>query len=133
MIQFYTYIYKDPSKNMESFYVGKGSGKRAYDHLKKIRGNPHFHYKVQKMLREGVQPKIEIYNMPDEKCAFDLEKILIKFYGRKDLDKGPLLNLTEGGDSGPNRSGKPGYWLGKIGPRLGKKDPALSKRMKENN
>ena len=44
-----------------------------------------------------------------EEVAFTLEKILIDFYGRKDLGEGPLMNADEGGTGG-NRIKTPGQW-----------------------
>src|ERR1039457_1605892 len=103
MTQFYAYVYKNSLKNMEAFYVGKGCNDRAYDHLQKIKRvvNPHLSRTIQKMLREGNQPIIIIFNMSDEETAFDLEIDLIRFYGRKDLGMGSLLNLTDGDENPP--------------------------------
>ena len=119
MVQYYTYIYKDPFRNMEAFYVGKGSGKRSYKHLQKTKRKLHFHNRVQKMLRESNKPEIEIINTTCEFAALWLEKVLIKAFGRKDLGTGALLNMTDGGENPPSSKGK--------------KRPAQSKRMKENN
>ena len=154
MIQFYTYIYKDPSKSMEPFWIGKGKNKRAWVHLKRKDHHP-LTYKIQKMLREGIEPIIEITNRESEKLAFLYEKFLIAAIGRKDKGYGPLLNMTDGGegysggegcsgqDNGMfgierpdlaewnriNRTGK----TGKDAPRFGKKDLGLSERMKGNS
>src|ERR1039458_4789246 len=98
MIQYYTYIYKDSLKDMMPFYVGKGSNDRAYDHLKGNKYNPHFYYTIQKMLREGNKPEIEIINVTCEQTALRLEMFLIVKYGRVKLGTGTLLNLTDGGD-----------------------------------
>lgn len=102
MTQFYTYIYRDPSRlNSKGFpeeiYVGKGFDERAYTHL--ARKDKHeFVHRLQKMKRLGIAPSIEIINAIDEDHAFFLEKCLIAVIGRKDLGKGPLLNLTDGGE-----------------------------------
>ena len=71
---FYVYVwYKDD----EPIYVGKGKNKRAY------RNN---------------DVDVEIYqNNLTEHEAFDLEKVLICRFGRKDKGEGSLLNLTDGG------------------------------------
>ena len=132
MIQYYTYIYKDPSKGMGPFYVGKGSGKRAYDHLKGNKYNPPLHYRIQKMLREGNTPEIEIINVTCENTAYRLEMFLIDQYGRKDLGRGTLLNMTNGGDNPPNQRGKKRPYKERSS-RRGIKRPDVSKRMKENN
>lgn len=97
MTMFYTYIYRDPSRQNEPFYVGKGTKDRAFSHLKRKDRHPMTH-RVQKMLREGVQPDIEIIPAIDEKHAFFMEECCIQVIGRRDLGKGPLLNLTDGGE-----------------------------------
>src|ERR1017187_8689339 len=97
MQQYYTYIYQDPSKNMEPVYIGKGFGLRVYEHLTRTDHHP-LTYRLQKMLREGIQPEIGIISVSSEYFAFELEKGLIKQFGRKDLGTGTLLNLTNGGE-----------------------------------
>lgn len=92
---FYAYIYRDP-RNGEAFYVGKGKGSRAQSHLSRQDAS-HMTRRVQKMLREGVRPSIEIIPALDEQHAFFLEECLIGVIGRADLGRGPLLNLTNGG------------------------------------
>lgn len=96
-IKFYTYIYRDPSRNNEPIYVGKGSRRRAYSHLKKSNRHP-FIQRLQKMKNNNISPTIEIINALDESHSFFLEECLIEIYGRKDLGKGTLLNLTNGGE-----------------------------------
>ena len=102
MTQFYTYIYRDPSRlNAKGFpeeiYVGKGFDNRAYVHL--ARKDKHeFVYRLQKLKRLGIAPSIEIINALDEDHALFMEVCLIDVIGRKDLGKGPLLNLTDGGE-----------------------------------
>lgn len=115
--KYYVYIYLDPRKpgnfnyekyhfDFEPFYVGKGKGKRAWDHLKK---NPQKknkrYYKIQKILREGyvLNPILIIENISDkEACLKEIE--LISLIGREDLKLGPLINLTNGGEG---TSGRP--------------------------
>lgn len=95
---FYCYVYKDPSRNMEPFYVGKGKNKRAWDHLKRTKPSEMTH-RIKKMIRNGVEPVIEFlcYDQ-DEEFIFLVEQEAIHKFGRKDLGKGPLLNLTDGGE-----------------------------------
>jgi len=83
----------------EVFYIGLGSYqkeryKRAYAKSKKCRTS-HWHnivkqcgYKVQIMLEDLT-----------EKEAIEKEIELIALYGRRDLSKGTLINLTDGGES----------------------------------
>lgn len=94
---FYTYVYRDPSRDMEPFYVGKGSHKRAYDHTKRKDRHPMTH-RIQLMKKTGIEPDIEIIPAINEDHAFFIEACLIKVMGRKDLGLGSLLNMTDGGD-----------------------------------
>lgn len=97
MNNFYTYLYTDPSRN-EPIYVGKGKDNRAYVHLKR-KDSCHFINRLQKMKREGIEPVITfLCKDVDEELAFLCEVMAIEKYGRKDLGKGPLLNLTDGDD-----------------------------------
>ena len=97
--RFYTYIYRDPSRNNEPFYVGKGTKRRAWSHLTRTDKHP-FTYRLVKMKREGVSPDIEIIPALDEAHAYFMEECCIEVFGRKDLNKGPLLNLNDGGRGG---------------------------------
>lgn len=116
MKRFYVYIYLDPRKrghycyeNMcflyEPIYIGKGEGRRYLAHV----GNLHRHVnlffknKLLKILGEFSPQDVQTYILIfkgdlDEQEAFDLEKKLIAEVGRADLRKGPLTNLTDGGD-----------------------------------
>lgn len=102
---FYTYIYRDPSRGSEPIYVGKGHGRRARQHLSRHDTHP-FTQRLQKMKREGVEPTIEIINAIDEDHAYFLEDCLVTIFGRKDLQRGSLLNITDGG-----RGSKKGHIL----------------------
>jgi len=45
------------------FYIGKGKGKRAFDHLvqtKESTENIHKYYKIQSILRKDLAPVVEI-------------------------------------------------------------------------
>ena len=97
-MMYYCYLYIDPSRNNEPIYVGKGSGGRAYHHLKLKRVNP-FINRLKSMKKIGVEPIIKfLCKDVDEEFAFFCEQEAINWYGRKDLGKGPLLNLTDGGE-----------------------------------
>lgn len=104
---FYTYIYLDPRKlgsyeycrvelNYEPFYVGKGVGNRflVCHHFKQ--GNPHLERKINKIGKENVV--IKVFYQNNEEKAFNLEKEFINNIGRYCLNKGPLVNLSSGGD-----------------------------------
>ena len=97
----YTYIYYDPSRNNEPIYVGEGTKNRAWAHLRKTNKHP-FVQRLQFMRKNGVDPIIGIYAGLDQEFAHLLEIELIAKFGRKDLGKGSLLNLTDGGEGQVN-------------------------------
>ena len=105
----YVYRYTDPSRN-EVIYIGQGTQgktngwkyKRANSHLKRTDTHP-FVQRLQLMAREGVQPVIDILIEGIDKELADLIEIeAIDKYGRKDLGRGTLLNLHDGGLGGGN-------------------------------
>lgn len=111
--QFYVYVYCDPRKNgsftfgdysfnCEPFYVGKGCGRRWRSHLKEsvlcTDGNKHKTNKIKKILDLGLVPVVVKYDCVNEEVALDLETELISLIGRYDLGRGPLTNLTDGGE-----------------------------------
>ena len=77
---FYTYIWV--REDGTPYYVGKGSGNRAFR-----KGSPTI-------------DRVFLQEYPDESAAFAAESFLISFYGRKDLGTGCLRNLTDGGEGG---------------------------------
>lgn len=108
---FYVYVYLDPRKpgkyvygeyefEYEPFYVGKGKNKRLYDHLKSVGKNPYFSRKIKKIQNElGFDPIIIKYKeFLIENMSLNLEISMIQKIGRYNLKKGPLCNLTDGGE-----------------------------------
>lgn len=109
---FYVYAYLDPRKKgdfkyekyhfeYEPFYIGKGYDNRLTEHLRKsqLKINTFKNNKINKILDSGLKPIIiKISSNIFEIDAFELESKLIKIIGRTDLKKGPLLNLTDGGE-----------------------------------
>lgn len=99
---YYIYVYFDPTREYEAFYVGKGTGVRSHRHLTRTDNHP-FTRRLQKMAKQGVIPIIERYEDLAEEAALSLEVALIAEIGRKDLGTGPLLNLTDGGEGTSGR------------------------------
>lgn len=102
----YTYI--DPRGHIP-FYIGKGKGRRAYDHLLPcyLKQKTMFYNKLRGMLAKGVKPEIVfLYKNLSERKAFEIEEIFIATYGRRDLGTGCLCNHTDGreGTSGRRHS-----------------------------
>lgn len=99
-MKFYTYILIDP-RNNQPFYVGKGKGRRMYEH-KRIRSrltNPLLKNKIYSILNSGfdiIYDKV-LLNV-DEESAYQKECELIEQYGCKINQTGILCNLTDGGE-----------------------------------
>ena len=95
------YVYEHATEGGEVFYVGKGSGDRAWakDGRNKFwRSVARKHGRVVRIVRDGLS----------ELEAFDIEKCLIARHGRRDEGEGTLVNLTPGGEgrSGQTEKGK---------------------------
>ena len=115
LLHFYVYVYLDPRKpgkfkygeyefEYEPFYVGKGEGDRFRRHLTEYQlvhdKNKLKVHKIKKIIKEiGKHPiVIKFKDNISEKESFELETKMIITIGRKDLGKGPLTNLTDGGE-----------------------------------
>jgi hypothetical protein len=88
-----SYIYIWLRADGTPYYVGKGTGRRAYQNSGRVTSGP------------KDRSRIIIKECFSETEAFEMEKVLIALYGRKDLGTGCLRNLTEGGDCGPDQTG----------------------------
>ena len=89
---FYTYLWL--REDGTPYYVGKGSGNRAF--ISSAHG-------VHKPV---TRERIIVQNFESEEDAFEAEKFLIACYGRLDLSTGCLRNLTDGGEDPPSWKGK---------------------------
>lgn len=108
-MKYYVYVLLNPLKSgnfiygeyifkYEPFYVGKGNGKRKYETIRDKR-NPIKGAILNKIKNEGLKPiRVIIKTEMPEQESFDLEIKLIDLIGRKDLKKGVLSNLTNGGE-----------------------------------
>lgn len=112
---FYVYAYLDPRKpgqfsfqgenfDFEPFYIGMGKGNRSKAHLKSDSLNsginPIKNGKIKHILNGGLSPIIiKLRENLTKSQAMDLEKYYIAKIGRLNLGKGPLSNLTDGGES----------------------------------
>ena len=81
--RFYTYAYL--RKDRTPYYIGKGTGKRAYQ--------KHIFFNIP--LKERI---IFLKQNLTEEEAFKHEIYMISILGRKDLGTGILINRTNGGD-----------------------------------
>ena len=92
--KFYVYTLSDTEK---VFYVGKGSGKRLQTTLNPNFGNTKSTYKSNKLKKLYQEHKIVVpsvlFTTNNEAKAFEVERELIKYFGKENL-----CNLTEGGD-----------------------------------
>ena len=106
------YIYSYLREDYSPYYIGKGSGKRAY-----TKGP-----KEVKPPRDKSRVKIIKTDLTEEE-AFLLEKLYILMFGRVDLGTGILRNKSDGGDgsSGAVRSEETREKLRQA--NLGKKKP----------
>jgi hypothetical protein len=84
------YVYAYLRNDGTPYYIGKGSGYRAW--VKHTINRPKNRNNI-----------IILENNLSEVGAFALERRMISWYGRKDLGTGVLRNLTEGGEGGAGR------------------------------
>ena len=106
-MMWYVYIYFNPlhlvNNQPSPFYVGKGAGNRDLAHalpgnLKNDK-NKHKVNTIKKIFSAGEEPiVIRVFETDDEEAALREEIRLITFLGRADLGRGPLTNLTDGGE-----------------------------------
>lgn len=113
-MQWYVYVYFNPLKpdikysgGFEPFYVGKGKSDRDLSHLLecnlKSEKNRHKVNTIKKIFKQKLIPIIsKVFKTDIEEDAYSEEIRLIAYYGRSDLNRGPLTNLTDGGNGKRN-------------------------------
>ena len=98
---FYVYAYIDP-RNDAIFYIGKGVGSRATDHLSDDSESAKVE-RIKEIHAAGIEPRIDIlaYQLRDDNESSRIEAALIDLIG-----VGQLTNLVRGrfSDSYPRRS-----------------------------
>src|SRR3989304_5371964 len=110
----YVYCYLDPRNpgsynygeytfEFEPFYIGHGHNRRMNAHIVEAKRKHYKHSKklhtIQKLLSLQLNPIIILYKEKlFENDARILEIKMISSIGRFDLGKGPLSNLTDGGE-----------------------------------
>lgn len=104
---YYVYVYLDPRKpgkykygkyefNYEPFYIGKGKINRYKSYKNR---NNYFINIINKLKKLKLKPIIiKLYENLNENESIKLEIKLIKIIGRKDINQGSLINMTDGGD-----------------------------------
>lgn len=95
MSEFVTYIYYDPSRGNEPFYVGKGRADRPWRH--KPVGQRPMACRLRELRAKGIKPVIGVYGGLSEQQAARLEIALIARFGRVRKGTGTLVNFTAGG------------------------------------
>ena len=88
---YYNYLWL--REDSTPYYAGKGTGNRAYI--------PHNRRANVVLYPPPFKDRIVIYPAESEAYAFEVEKFLIWFYGRKDLGTGCLRNMSSGGEKPP--------------------------------
>ncbi len=95
MNKYYVYLLLDPTNFYLPFYIGKGTGNRHKHHFNESIDNTlnkRKFYKIQKLQKHGYDiPCIFWKKNLTNDLAYELEEILIKQFGRKDLDKNGIL------------------------------------------
>lgn len=106
--RFYVYvIWRQDVGPLTPFYVGKGRYDRIFHHQmgSELAAGRHKDNIIRKLLREDEVILYSYHFLNTEQQAFEAEKDLIKSIGRNDLGRGPLANLTDGGEGSSGHLG----------------------------
>lgn len=112
-MEYYVYIYLNPLKpgnfeykkfnfEFEPFYIGLGKKNRINRHINDAKYHKKKSLKdniILKILKNNIEPiRFKLYDNITLESASRLERYLIHLIGRRDLNKGSLANLTDGGE-----------------------------------
>ena len=116
MDKYYVYCLLDPQKEgkfdygevcffNEPFYIGKGSGRRIKAHFypSNLNVSNYKNNKIKNIFSLDKYPIVQIlFDNLREDIAYEIEKNLVSTIGRFNIKKGPLSNLTDGGQGSLN-------------------------------